>query len=94
MKSMDYRYFRADEMATVEARLLDTIRALEEHRNQAELGAISPFQPGRSVRLRDCALQGLEGLVQSVSSKRVTLLLEILGRQKTLQVDHEFVELV
>jgi transcriptional antiterminator RfaH len=73
--------------------LVDTIRSLELQREQAGLAEITPFQPGTRVRLRDKGLQALEGLVVSVSAKRVKLLLEILGRQKEVCVDHAQLEL-
>lgn len=72
---------------------LRAIQALESERNQADLGEISPFQPGVQVRLRNCGLRGLEGLVHSVSAKRVTLLIELLGRQKTVHLEHHQLEL-
>jgi transcriptional antiterminator RfaH len=75
-------------LATVPDDLVETIRSLELEREQADLAEITPFQPGTRVRLREKGLQCLEGLVVSVSSKRVTLLLEILGRQKELCVEH------
>jgi transcriptional antiterminator RfaH len=79
--------------ATVSDDLIDAIRALELEREQADLDQISPYQPGTRVRLREKGLQCLEGLVVSVSSKRVTLLLEILGREKELTVEHSKLEL-
>ncbi|MFW7343436.1 transcriptional activator RfaH [Pollutimonas sp. H1-120] len=72
--------------AHIPLELLQSIRAAEQLRNDAGLDQVSPFQPGSRVRLSDPALAGLEGLVQEVSAKRVVLLLEILGRQKTLKV--------
>lgn len=69
------------------------IRACESERNGVDLREISPFQPGRQARLSNCGLQGLEGLVQSVSARRVTLLIELLGRQKTVSVEHHQLEL-
>ncbi|HEY9572828.1 MAG TPA: transcription termination/antitermination NusG family protein, partial [Pusillimonas sp.] len=69
--------------AHVQPELLQSIRAAEQARNQAGIEQVSPYQPGSRVRLCDPALSGLEGLVQEVSAKRVVLLLEILGRQKT-----------
>lgn len=80
--------------ACVPPELLQSVRAAEQARNQADIGQISPFQPGCRVRLSDPALGGLEGLVQETSSKRVVVLLEILGRQKTLKVDHTQIERV
>jgi len=38
-------------------------------------------------------LAGMEGFVQSVSSKRVAVLLEILGRPTLVQLEHHQVEL-
>lgn len=78
--------------ATVSDDLIDAVRSLELEREQADLAQISPFQPGTRVRLREKGLQCLEGLVVSVSAKRVTLLLEILGRQKELSVEHAQLE--
>lgn len=79
--------------ALLKAEELRAIQACEAERNRADLGDISPFQPGLQVRLRHCGLQGLEGLVKSVSAKRVTLLLELLGRQKSVTVEHHQLEL-
>ncbi|MDD3936015.1 transcription termination/antitermination NusG family protein [Rhodoferax sp.] len=79
--------------ALVQPATLHAIQRFEQERNQAGISTISPFQPGVLVRMRDEALQGLQGLVQAVSAKRVTLLLDILGRQKLLQVDHSQLEL-
>ena len=38
-------------------------------------------------------MNGLQGLVQSVSAKRVTLLLELLGREQVLSVEHHQIEM-
>ena len=80
-------------LATVGDEVVDAIKALEQERDAAPVADISPFQPGTRVRLREKGLQALEGLVVSVSSKRVTLLLDILGRQKELSVAHSQLEL-
>ena len=82
------------EPAQVQPATLQAIQLFEQQRNQAGMATISPFQPGVLVRLRDEGLHCLQGLVQSVSAKRVTLLLDILGRQKLLKVDHAQLELV
>ena len=72
---------------------LQRIQACEAEQHQADSGATSPFQAGVQVRLRHCGLHGLEGLVKSVSAKRVTLLLEMLGKQQTVHVEHHQLEL-
>ena len=72
---------------------LHGIRTCEAEQNQADRGAISPFRAGVQVRLRNCGLHGLEGLVKSVSARRVTMLLELLGSQQTVHVEHHQLEL-
>ena len=79
--------------AVLKAEQLAVIQACEAERNRADMAQISPFRPGFQVRLRNCGLQGLEGLVKSVSAKRVTLLLELLGRPTTVDVEHHQLEL-
>lgn len=79
--------------ALVQPEIIKAIQECEQQRNQAKLHVISPFQPGRRVRLRDPALHGLEGLVHSVSKQRLMVLLEILGRQKIVKLEHNQVEL-
>jgi transcriptional antiterminator RfaH len=56
------------------------------------LQELGNLKAGQTVRLQHSALGGIEGLVQSVSSKRVAVLLEILGRPTVVQVDHHQVE--
>ena len=73
---------------------LRAIQACEGERNRAGLAEISPIQPGLQVRLRSGGLRNLEGLVQSVSAKRVTLLIEMLGKQQTVSVEHHQLELM
>lgn len=73
---------------------LRVIKALERAQNQVDAGQTSPFQPGLKVRLQNCGLNGLEGMVHSVSSKRVTLLIQLLGREKKMQLEHHQVELL
>ena len=72
---------------------LQALRQFEEHQNQSDLADISPFQPACKVRLLDKSLNGLEGIVHSVSSKRVWVLLELLGRQNLVSVDHSQLQL-
>jgi transcriptional antiterminator RfaH len=81
------------EFAVVPQALIQAIHAVERQRDEADMGQVSPFQPGCRVRLSDPSLAGLEGLVQESSAKRVVVLLSILGRQKTLKVDHAQIEL-
>jgi transcriptional antiterminator RfaH len=82
------------EPAVVKGDIVQAIRLFEEERNHAGLAEISPLQPGKSVRFKHAALQGLQGLVKSVSSKRVAVLLELLGQDQLVHVDHSQLELV
>lgn len=72
--------------------LVQRIRQLEQDRTQATLQELSELKPGQSVRLKHSAFSGVEGLIQSVSSKRVAVLLEFLGRPTVVQLEHHQVE--
>lgn len=81
------------EPALVHDELVQRIRQIEVDRNQASVQDISNLKAGQSVVLQHTALAGMEGFVQSVSSKRVAVLLEILGRPTVVQLEHHQVEL-
>ncbi len=80
------------EMATVRPDTLNAIRQFEQERNAADVAELSSLHPGYAVRFRDPALNGLEGLVKSVSSRRVTVLLEFMGQQQLVSVNHHQLE--
>jgi transcriptional antiterminator RfaH len=81
------------EPAMLHDALVHSIRRLEQDRNHATLQELSKLKAGQTVRLKHTALGGVEGLIQSVSSKRVAVLLEILGRPTVVQLEHHQVEL-
>lgn len=67
-------------LASVPQQLIEDIRAFEQTREEASIDEISPLKPGTRVRLNQYSgLEHLEGLVQSSSAKRVTILMEIMG---------------
>ena len=80
------------EVATIRPDTLDAIRQLEQERNAAGVGELSSLSPGHVVRFRNMALSGLEGVVKSVSSYRVAVLLEFMGRQQLVSVAHHQLE--
>ena len=80
------------EPAVIHEEMLRRIRMLEEDRNHATLLELSQLKAGQTVRLKHTALGNVEGLIQSVSSKRVAVLLEILGRPAVVQLEHHQVE--
>jgi transcriptional antiterminator RfaH len=80
------------EPALLQDDLVQRIRQLEQDRNHATLQELSNLRPGQAVRLKHTALGDVGGLIQSVSSKRVAVLLEILGRPAVVQLAHHQVE--
>lgn len=79
--------------AQVQSETVTAIREHERQRSREDFRNISPLQPGKRIRLSDPALNGLEGLVHSVSAQRVIVLMEILGRQTKVRLPHDRVEL-
>lgn len=80
------------QIATIRPETLEAIRQLEQERNAASMVELSALRPGVAVRFRSPALRGLEGLVKSVSSRRVIVLLELMGREQLVSVEHHLVE--
>ena len=80
------------EPAALPDETLQMIRQIEQTRNQVSVQDASPFKAGQSVRLKHTALNNLQGLVQSVGSKRIEVLLEIMGRPTVVQVEHHQLE--
>lgn len=76
------------EPATIRSDTLDVIRQLEAQRNAADVAELSALRPGHKVRFSNPAFKGLEGLVKSVSSRRVAVLLELMGRPQIVNVEH------
>jgi len=74
--------------ATLADAVVQAIRAAETARETAALDQISPFEAGMTVQIQDSPLAGIPALVQAVSRDRVTLLLNILGRPQTVQVQY------
>ena len=80
------------EPGTVGCDIIAMLKQFEAAQNQTTLKEMSGFKAGQKVKLKHVALGNMEGLVQSVSSKRVAVLLEILGRPSVVQLDHHQVE--
>jgi len=80
-------------LAVLKPETLQAIRVCEGERSRAGLAEISPFRPGLRARVRSGGLRGLEGLIQSVAGQRVTLLLELLGRENSVSISPNQIEL-
>lgn len=82
-------------LAKVPQQLIDKLRAFEKVREEAPLDEISTLKPGTRVRLsQGSSLEHLEGLVQSSSAKRVTILLEIMGGLQKVTVKPAQVDII
>ena len=73
--------------------VLDAIQQFEQQRGLADACELSSFRAGAKVKLVGENLFGVEGLVTSVSNKRVNLLVEILGGYRKMSVEHHELKL-
>ena len=80
------------ELGIVSADMVASLREFEVSQNQATLQEMSNFKVGQKVKLKHVALGSFEGLIQSVSKKRVAVLLEIMGRETLVQMEHHQIE--
>lgn len=78
---------------TVSPDVIEQVRHAEALRASVDRLNLPPMGVGDQVRLRNESLQALQGLVTAVAGERVTLLLNILGRDKLLKVHHSELEL-
>lgn len=78
--------------AIIRPEILAAIRRFEQARSAADLNELSALRIGAAVRFFDPVFVGLEGLVKSVSSQRVSVLLEVMGRQQVVIVDRHQLE--
>ena len=80
------------ELGIVSADMVASLREFEVSQNQATLQEMSNFKVGQKVKLKHVALGAFEGLIQSVSKMRVAVLLEIMGRETLVQMEHHQIE--
>jgi len=74
----------------VDDSLVAALRAFEQQREQASPADLSALKAGRRVVVCAGPLKGLEGLVSATAGKRITVLLDVLGRQTRVSVpDHQ-----
>jgi transcriptional antiterminator RfaH len=72
------------EPATIRDPTLQSLRALEEQLRAAEFASFSPFKQGDQVLIVDGPFKGLEGIVSKVAEERVSVLMTLLGRERSL----------
>ncbi len=74
--------------AVMRAETIKSIRDFETRRNEACDEEISPFKLGEHVRVVEGPLIGLEGLISTVSKERVTVLMQLLGRDTKVSLSY------
>ena len=78
--------------ATVSDELVGALRSFEQQREAASLVELSVLRAGRRVAVCAGPLKGLEGLVSAKAGTRVTVLLEVLGRQTRVSLPEHQLE--
>lgn len=78
--------------ATMGADLIDALRAFESEREHARPEQLQALKAGQRVTVCTGPLQGLEGLVCATATQRVTVLLDLMGRQPRVQFPHHHLE--
>lgn len=76
------------EPAVMRPQTLKSIRDFETCRNAARDEDISPFQPGKQIRVAAGPLTGMEGLISDVSHERVVVLMQLLGQDTRVSLSH------
>lgn len=66
--------------ATLTVKTVNDIRIVESRQNEANIEEISPIQSGIRVRVTDGPFAALEGLVASISVKRIEVLMLLMGK--------------
>ena len=65
------------------------IRQLEHERNATDVTELIPLRRAPTVRFQNLTMNGLERLVQNFPGRRVAVLLELMGCQQVISVDHQ-----
>ncbi|MBI5899484.1 MAG: transcriptional activator RfaH [Rhodocyclales bacterium] len=81
------------EPAVLDAEKLDAIHELESRQNLYSIEELSAIVPGSRVTVVEGPLAGLEGLVSSVSAKRVEVLMQLLGNDTRVRLVPSALEL-
>jgi transcriptional antiterminator RfaH len=76
------------ELAQLSSDQLERIQALETQNQNATLDDLSPLAAGVRVQIVSGVVAGLEGLVSRVAGKRVSVLLQLMGRSVELDLSH------
>ena len=75
------------QIAKIAPEVLNAIRHIEIERTALDEDELIKLRPGDRVRINEKALKGIEGVVNEVSSRRVSVLLQILGRPLLVNIE-------
>lgn len=78
--------------AVLRAEALEAITAMECRQNQSSIEELTAIVPGSKVVVVDGPLAGMEGLVSTVSMKRVEVLMQLLGAETKVRLALECLE--
>ena len=82
-------------LASLPQKLIDDIKTFEKVREDTNIEDMTPFKPGTRVRLNQhSGLEHLEGLVQTSSTNRVTILLEIMGGLQKVTTKPSYIDII
>lgn len=80
--------------ASLGADTVESIRVLESRQNSARIEELNPIPPGASVLVVDGPFAGLEGMVSSVSARRIDVLMHLLGTDAKVSIDRNSLEVI
>lgn len=80
--------------ATVNADLIQALKTFESERESADPAQMRALKSGQRVAVCTGPLKGLEGLVCASAAERVTVLLDMMGRQPRVQFPHHHLEVL
>lgn len=75
-----------EEFAVMRPETLESIKQFEVQQHAAQYEELTPIKPGVVVRVANGPLAGLEGLVSSISEKRVVVLFQLLGQDTQVRL--------
>jgi transcriptional antiterminator RfaH len=82
-----------EEFAVMRPQTLESIKQFELQQHNAQYAELTPIKPGVVVRVASGPLTGLEGLVSSISEKRVVVLFQLLGQDTQVRLSPHLLKL-
>lgn len=80
--------------ALLSAESVESIRAIESRQNSYSVDELCPIPAGTSVMVVDGPFAGLEAMVSSVSSRRIDVLMHLLGTEVRVRLGRDNLEVL